>query len=305
MKLFLSKLLIVIIPVGILLVTMEMLNRRNDESSIYFQKKYFLENSDKLDGLIFGSSFMWCGIQPQYLDGNVGSFALAGSALNIDYSIFSYAKEVSQPKFVLLDASKTYFVNYQGGHFIRSTKLPYYFPTIKDHELTGYFLTEMPLSQYFPLKTSLKYDQRGYQLEIPEEWNVFKEVDYQDSLIDKHPRVERQYASMKGIIRANKVQDNLDLYRKILEECLEENIKVVFVSPPKYHLFNEFVDRQRLEERDAFMKEVVDNEHIFFLNYDKAYEKNSQLFFDLNHLNNEGSMEFTKALNRDLKSILN
>ncbi len=305
MKLFLSKLLIVIIPVGILLVTMEVLNRRNDGSSIYIQNEYFLENSSKLDGLVFGSSYMWCGIQPQYLDGNVASFALEGSALNIDYSIFTYAKEVSRPKFVLLDASKTYLINYRTPNFIKSVRLPYYFPTIKASELTGYFLTEIPLNQYFPLETSPNYDQWGYQPEIPEEWNVFKKLDYQDSLILNHPRMEALYTFVKGNIRADKTKENLDLYRRILKECLDKNIRIIFVSTPKYHLFNRYVDGLHLDEREAFMEEVVDNEHVFFLNYDTLYEKNSQLFFDVNHLNNEGSIQFTKVLNSDLTSILN
>jgi len=305
MKLFLSKLMIIIIPVGALLVTMEILNRKNDHSSTAIQKKIILDHSNDLEGLVFGSSYMWCSIQPQYLDRRVGSLALIGSAPRVDYLIFTYAKQVSKPKFILLDGSKSYFMNYKSSDFIKSSNLSYYFPGMESRELADFFLTEIPLSQHFPMKNPLKYNQWGYYTEIPMEQDLFKELNYQDSLISNHPRTKSLFTDFKGIKRANKTLSNLDFCRKIIQECLAEEIKVIFISPPKYHLFNQFIDELHLTEREAFMDEIVDNQRVFFLNYERHNEKNPKLFFNVNHLNLEGSQVFSQELNKDLNNILN
>ena len=303
MKLFLCKLLLVIIPIGSLLGAMELWNRKNDQSSNFLQKQFILNNRHNLDGLIFGSSYMWCSIHPQYLDSKVASLALVGSAPTIDYSLFTYAKKLAKPKFILLDGSRTYFWNTQDHEFIKSTNLSYYFPTLRSRALADHFLTTVPLRQHFRTTISSRFDQWGKQTKYLEEQDLFHSLNYQDSLIANHPQTQGLFTEMKSIISANNISDNLKLCRRMLKECLKEKIEVIFISPPKYYLFNRLVDQQHLNERDAFMREIVDNHHVFFLNYEHFQERNATLFLNANHVNNEGAKLFSKKLNSDLHQL--
>lgn len=305
MKKFLTKLLILVAPLLVLLVLLEINNRNHDSSSKFFQKKLLAENKHELEGVILGPSHTWRSIHPKYIDYKVASLALSGSSPNVDYLIYEYAKEQVQPSFYIFDLSQMYLAKQNDDDWIKAKKLPYYYPNIKTGALTDLFIIRVPLRNYLFLDYKKpKYDRWGFNSEIRAELDIFKQLNYQDSLILNHPSTQGVLKKQLEEAINNKTHLNAVLYKKIISECIEKGVKVVFLSPPKYHLYNENIEERYAIERQEFLDQVVDDEHVFFLNYENFNEHNPKFFFDFNHLNIDGTEAFSKELNKSLRKIL-
>lgn len=303
MKNFLLKFLIVIKPILILLITLEFLNRQNDNSSIYYQKKFIEKNKDFLEGVIFGPSHIWRGIQPKYLDYKVASLAMKGSRPNIDYLLYEYTKEIAKPNFYIFDLSLRYLEQQNNEDWIKGKKLPYYFHNINREKLGDFFLTTIPLKENITLYEK-KYDKWGFQLKIPKQKDIFKQLNFQDSLILQHSTTKKILARHNTISKNNKTILNKNLYEKIIAECANQDIKIIFISTPKYHHYNKGFKQKYTLERRNFLNQVVDNKTVFFLNFETFNENNPHLFFNINHMNPEGAKIFSQHLSQVLKTIL-
>ncbi|MEL7219908.1 MAG: hypothetical protein AAGJ93_01235 [Bacteroidota bacterium] len=305
MKLFLTKLLILVVPLMALLSLIEVNSRNNDRSSKAFQKKFLEEKLEELEGVVIGPSHSWRSIQPKYLDYTVASLAFSGSSPNVDQLIYEYVEERANPSFYLFDLSTMYLAKQNTNEWINAKKLPYYYPNIKTGNLSDYFLTRVPLRNYlFLKKRKSRYDRWGYNYEIQLPIDIFKQLNYQDSLIVNHPSVQGVLNQQLEEAKDNKTHLNIEIYKKIIQECRAKGTKIIFISPPKYHIYNENMEERFALERQQLLDKVVDNENVFFLNFEKKYEYEPTFFFDFNHLNVEGSKNFSLELNKSLKEII-
>jgi len=306
MKTFLLKIIIILIPVIILLSITEFISRKNDTSKTYFQKKYLIENQTNIDGVIFGSSHMWRSLFPKYLDYNVASFARSGSAINIDSYLYNYVSKLVTPKFYVFDLSQTYLNSSKDQNYTSTNKLQYYFPTSDNRNLSDNFLIKLPLRKYFffEKEEKIKYDKWGSEITIPKKINFLKKLGFNDSLLLNITRSKRVLKKHNESINKSICDKNITFLKKIIDDCKKKNIKLIFMSPPKYHIYNKKLNHELALQRDVFLKEFVDNKNVFFLNFENFEEDNSKLFFDLNHLNIEGAKIFSEAFNKRLKTIL-
>ena len=309
MKKFLIKYLVFIIPILIFLIILEMLTQEHDKSSTYYQKKYIDNNKSKIDGIIFGPSHSWYGIYPKYLNYNVASLALTSSSPNVDYLLYNYTKEKVNPKFLIFDLSLGYLTTHNDIDYISHKKLSYYFSNIKKDGLKDFFLVRYPLKDEMNLLFKDKksnIDKWGFQYKVPPGVDIFSKLNFQDSLIVNDKASEATLKRHKERSKESNTAPNISLYKKIVSECVSKEVKVVFISLPKYYVYNEKIDKtnELSTERMKFLNEIVDNKLCFFLNYEDFFENDTKLYYDIDHLNTEGAIAFTKELNRVLKDII-
>ena len=291
------------IPVMMILIGFEIFNRSRDASSIYFKRKFLLENTDQIDGLIFGPSHSMRALHPKYFDYTIATLAVPGSAPNIDYHFYEYAMRKCEPRFVIFDLSVGYLRKFNDRSWIEGRKLPYYFGNFAGG-IWSHFLSRYPLKEHFGAEEQEKYDRWGQPVEISAKKDIFARLSYRDSLILQHSKTTYTFEKQQLPKDPKRLRSNTGLYRKIIEECTARGIKVVFVSPPKYHLYNSGINQDYEYERTAFLQDIVDNDNVYFLNYENALEKQSRLFYNVNHLNQEGAGIFSKELNEVLKKIM-
>ena len=305
MKKFLIRISFIIVPIFIFLGVLENNLRKNDSSSLKIKSDYLKNNNKNIKGLIFGSSTMVQGVNPAMLKANTASLALTGSDINAGVVLFNAVNETLNLEFIIFELSNGYLNKKNGEGSLRSYKAPYYFNTPKK-EVKDFFIARYPLKKQLKLtkpkkKTPKKYNRWGFNTAT--KITDFEKSDYNDDIIKKSPQMQGIVKNYKTI-NINNYAFNIKLLREMIENCKERNIKVVFVSTPKYHLCNNTLIDEHTNRRKEFLNDVVDNKKVFFWNYERIYENKSKLFGDLIHLNNEGAQLFSEKINQELIKIL-
>lgn len=288
-------------------VVLEVLNRHYDHSFTYHQTKFIAQNKKDLEGFIFGSSHNWRGIHPEFLEMNTASLARPGSRPNIDYLLFEYALERTTPKFLILDLSQGYLSGKRSINWIKGQKMPFYFSNIRGEGITikDLFFVQLPLKHYLDFgKKDKLYDQWGFENRIPMKRDIFKQLDYKDSLIISNLVNQGTIKKHNAKSKDDTYGKNIELYKKIIGKCSNRGVKVIFISAPKYYFYTMNLDKQYVVDRQEFLNQVVDNRNVFFLNYETFLEREPALFFNINHLNPKGAQILTQKLNEDLNMIL-
>ena len=105
-------------------------------------------------------------------------------------------------------------------------------------------------------------------------------------------------------------RENLNYYNKItallddaINKCLARNVKVILLSPPKYYLYNDYMNHNKLIRRNDFFNKYKNNKDVFIWNYERKYEFQTKYFLNEDHLNLEGSKMFTNEINNKLHEI--
>lgn len=97
----------------------------------------------------------------------------------------------------------------------------------------------------------------------------------------------------------------LEYIKNILETCKDNNLIPILITTPQSYLYNERITDEKYEERIYSHIENLKKEYNFnYLDYshDKRFEKNLELFYDDDHLNEKGAEYFTNILLKDIEN---
>lgn len=313
MRLFLIKVCLVIFVVVTSLAALEYESQKLDLTYYKIKKDYIEANYQDLEGLILGPSHIWRSINPEWLNYNAASLAFSGSAINIDYKMYRQYEDAPNLKFVLFDLSAGYKERFQIDEWISYNKLYYYFGVKSDNfEIKDCFYVRYPIED--DIKALYDEEERpsleepanewGFPTEISERKDIFKRADYDSE------KIESIVTSSRTLNRhnVNKFDEQVaELSRAYLldlvKRCKERDIKVIFISPPKYYVYNEKLTKKHEERRAELLEELIDNEHTYFWNLEKMIEQETKLFYNVNHVNPDGAKVVTAEVNRRLKAI--
>jgi len=298
MKLFLVKTSLLIFFILVFLGALELHSRKNDVSYLKDKKDYFENNKNEIECLVLGPSHILRAINLDLFNYNTLSLAISGSASNVDCHLFDAVKDKINPKFVIINLSEWYIERYRSDEWMRFHKLHYYFDVRYDRfKLKDLFFINYPIKEYL-------FSTKQKDRDNPRMKKHFLELDYDKEKIKKNftKKVARK---LKNIHPQKEYKENVALLYDVVRECKERKIKVIFISPPKYYLYNEAVLSKPTNRRTNFLAPIVDNKTVYFLDYKSFNETNPHYFTDPHHLNPEGSILFTEELNRRLPSIVN
>lgn len=314
MNKFFKSLLIFFIPILFFFTVVE-LNLRNN--TFKAKAKYIEENREEIEVMVLGSSQNWRAINPAYISSKIAPLAHGGSAINIDFLLFEkYVHLLPKLKVVIFEAgyhnleTRTKNSKWPKNHLF---KIYYGIDNYKGNPpLKDYFLLSANFKEYFkkfitPLKTQKfgKFNQYGFITEYPTSEFHFESVEY-DSL--KVKNIAAKYIKKNRQLKFDKKEiynRNTNKFKEIITQCLDNDISVVLLSPPKHYTYNNLMKDDVLKRRDDFLQIYKNMGNVYFWNFEKSYEYQSELFLNPDHCNPEGAKIFSTTIDSLLSDLIN
>ena len=298
MKQWLAKMAIVLGATAAFLLGMEWYAVRYEESGFHKRVRWFRAHGAEAEGLIFGPSLLVQGIDPAGFEMPVVSLALSASAPDVDVRLLRRALDVADPEFVLFDLTTGTLDRRKPAKYYSQRKLYYYLGIDhEDWELRDMFFSSYPHYRYFYRTPSRrKFDERGFATVVPPDEDYMRLLGYDKDSIAAEKRLMRKMRK-QHLYSDYDNQLNRQELKAVIELCRERGIKFIFLSPPKYELFNENIQDLHRDRRNAFLQEVVDGRTVFFWDYGFFGQDDPRNFHNINHLSPVGAQKFTAALN--------
>lgn len=302
--------------------------------SLYPKEKYarILCNPDikKLDGLVLGISHAEAGIRSSFLPGCAVNCASSSQDLYFNYFTAQkiwqeFPQKVSDLKYVVIDMFDYTYFNFESMltgatiDFFRGSGIdcPQEFNELGNKnvsqsadELNAFLKTQWPNSNAF---------ERNVLREI------FGEMIHQDEhAYCDYPLVDRKRTLTQKMIDEYRENANItSIQVNIFEESIERNtrhlacllkfllekapgIKIFLCLLPKYKIVEDFEESHFSVWKEFFEETLVKMQDQFpfvYLNYKKDLEISGrkEYYWDLTHLNYDGSVCFTKKLAEDIR----
>jgi len=305
MKRFLLLSLVFGLPILLVGISVEFYNRNHNT---YKAKADYVEkNKDQIELAIFGSSQNWHAINPEYLTIKTAPFAHGGGAMNIDYLVYERFKaELPKLKAIVFEISYQSFErkwnsNWSNNHLFWM----YYGINNYDGPVP---LSERLLITANPMAYSKKfiqgirhpersaYNEFGY---MPRNGSLAR-IKYDTSKIYSTPSLKRRHHKTN----LNAYQFNSDLLNKIIHDCIAMKIKVILLSPPKFYIYNRHMEAGKLKRRNSILDNYKNIDQVYIWNYERTFEFKNEWFADPDHLNDEGSKQFSKIFNERVLSLM-
>jgi hypothetical protein len=274
-------------------------NSRNKILSLKFQEKI------ELDCAVFGSSQLLRSIHTTKSKLLISNFSISNSAFNIDIDMARWYLRSHKPKIVVLEGSILYHLKKNTDEWRNQNNIDVFFNSKTIYSLDKLNTLQLPVQKKIKLvlsqainENAILYDKSGYPVYTERE--DFKEQNYNLKKI-RNSRITRTKISVHNNYSLKHYNENIHLLNEFLIECKKDNIKVIFVSPPKHIIYNESFSPLVYQMRDAFLKEIGIHS---FLNFEKLWERDSSKFSDINHMNLNGGNMFTKIIDRAIEEEL-
>lgn len=301
--------------------------------SLYPKEKYARilcnPNIKKLDGLVLGISHAEAGIRSGFLPGCAVNCASSSQDLYFNYFTAQkiwerFPQKVSELKYVVIDMFDYTYFNFESMltgatvDFFRVSGLdcPEQFNEMGNKnvsqsadELNAFLKTQWPNSN-------------EYEKAILQE--IFGDMISQDEhAYCDYPLVDRERVVPETMIREYMDCANItSIQTNIFEESIERNtrylvclltflleknpeIKIFLCLLPKYKIVEDFEGRHFSVWKEFFeetLAKLQDTYPFIYLNYkkDKEISDHKEYYWDLTHLNYDGSVCFTKKLAEDI-----
>lgn len=304
MKLFLLKSMIVLGLIIIFLTTFEYYCNFKDHSVQRSKANLISKNEAKVEMIILGSSYTYRAINPKKCDLFTASFAMPGTTMNINYMYFNRYKNTPNLKLIIIDLSKGYTEINKDNEWIKYRKLRYYHKLDPENKsFAENFLIKYPLKASIPNNLP-NVNKWGFQETIRKKLNIYKHHHYNDSTIEAYYQNLPKLAQMSFEHNDENFKQNFQYLKNIKDFAKEKNIKIILLSPPKHYIYNNYIRQHLTDRRHHILNELVDNEFVYFWNYEKAYESKTDLFFNMNHMNPKGAEVFTAEFNNRINDFL-
>ena len=307
MKGFLVKIGLFLFPL-LWVIPMEMSVRQN---SYQIKSKRAEARQDSVRIMLLGSSMSNKGINPEYVRPEMISLANDGSTLNLDRLLFDrYLETFPNLEMVIFELSYHTLEDRKPNTWNKNHLFLTFYGVNnygKDPALSEHFLMTSNPREYLKRyltpedkKDDSQFNAHGFVLNSE---SRFAPYDY-DSIKIAETSLKEYMGGRHEREQIDVYHDNIRLLNEAIDTCLAKNIKVVLLSPPKHYLYNQRNKSAKVERLQNYLQEVRQREHVYVLNYDQDYQYQTELFLNEDHLNLEGSTEFSKRLSRELNTIL-
>lgn len=301
--------------------------------SLYPKEKYARilsdPNKEELDGLVLGISHAEAGIRSSFLPGRAVNCASSSQDLYFNYYTAQkiweeFPEKVSNLKYVVIDMFDYTYFNFESMltgatiDFFRSSGLdcPEAFNEMGNKnisqsadELNAFLQTQWPHSNEY--EKSVLHDVFGNMIDKDEHaYCDYPLVDRERKMTQEKIEEYRKCANITSIqvnIFEESIERNMRYLACLLEFLLEKNpeMKIFLCLLPKYKVVEDFE-----ESRFSFWKEFFEETLVkmqgrypfIYLNYKKDQEisDRKEYYWDLTHLNYDGSVCFSKKLSADI-----
>lgn len=265
-----------------------------------------------IDCIILGTSHGTHGIRPEILDSlGIGFYNFAMNGGNPEFFWHWYTNIFApyhpKPKYCIWATDWFLFdTAWVWRHYEQDSE---YFPDSvfyanlknKEYDRQSLILNRIPFTKY-----------KSYK-DLP---NLFRPYDesqyivskYKDGFLPYWPQKIEKYKdrynnTLKDTYKTSARQQQF--FEKLVHRMTNDGIKLIMVNTPEYG--SKIADYEKivaLKYLDSFAKK----NNIHFLNYNlekwNSINNDKEMFTDWGHLNDKGSLEFSKILRKDLENII-
>ena len=277
------------------------------------QYNEIIKHTKKIDGIILGTSHGTHSVRPQVLDSlGIGfyNFSMNGGNPKFYWNWYNniFAPHHAKPKYCiwatdwfLFDTVWVWRQYEQDSEYFPDSV---FYANLKDPEFNSrsLILNRLPFTKY-----------KSYK-DVP---NLFRHYDESQFIISKYkdgflPYWPEKIAKFKNRY-TNKLKDVYKIsprqqffFENLVLKMKTDGIEVIFINTPEYGSQKE--EYKRIATF-SYLDSFASRNNIPFLNYNlekrQPLNDNKDLFTDWGHLNDKGSLVFSRVLRRDLDSIIN
>lgn len=316
MKKFILKLIIGIILIYLLLLGLQF------TIDFYLKKDSCCNNNTwyqiykgkvKSDIVVFGTSRAESHYDTEIISKITGlktyNLGLSGTHYNIlKIRWKSYLNHNSKPKILILDLDSSslqdlteIFNKFQYLPYLSTTE---YGTVAKEVDSDFYFEKFIPIYKY-----------RGYEMSIYKQIKSLKDPFYCYQNVNGYVEhdikwIERDFRVLKNQIEKNKVKDKFNgnqykngfkVLEEIIEDCKQNNIKVVFVWSPSYYESN-LITPVNKKCIDQLLKKISKQNKIEYYNFSNdSLGLKKENFYNSAHMNKNGVAIFSKKIGEIIK----
>lgn len=261
------------------------------------KNEWMLKNADKVNTIVLGSSHTYFGIRPEFID---SMYNLANTSQNLKYDYFileKYGNLCSNLKTVILPISYfTFFTKgfENGNSWYYATYYKIYMNCSFHSNFSKYNAEVFHPSVYFgKLKSWLlginnnTCDSLG--------WGLNYSLEKKKQSWDNTASTEA--AKRHTAENWNYLSDNHSYLDKIISYCKARNIRLVFITTPTWHTYNEKLDKKQLDKMYDIIYSYTDIEYHDYLKDNRFAEDD---FYDGDHLSDVGAKKFTLILKNEI-----
>lgn len=302
MKHFLTKVIIISLPILFGAILMEIL-LRNTPNDYLFKKQYLDNNSSEIETLILGSSHSFYGFNPKYFSSNTFNASHVSQSLNFDFEILKkYQDKLKNLKTVVLPISyftlyhklissseswrvKNYVI-YYGLNLSKSLVhhsevLSNQFNVNIKRIVSYYLFTNSPISC-----TDLGWGTR------------FNSKNAKDLANTGKTAAKRHTKDINSDKYQEIFNDNILILNSILKWCEKNNINVLLLTPPAFETYRKNLNQEQLEKNLITARNICfkyENCKYYNLLDDTSFVTID--FFDADHLSESGAMKLSVLIN--------
>ena len=304
MKKFLKKSFLILIPLFLLIASMEIVIRHipNDYS---IKNKVMTEKGSDFNIVCLGNSQTYYGINPEFFDKPAYNCAHVSQQLHVDNFIFNkFVDQLDNLDYLFLNIS--YFSHLQSAFDGQEAwRIKYY-----------YLYYDYPRSE-----TPFKYQFELYNLNFNSLLNIIKgcmgqplyHIDNNGfgtiyTLQNKPASWEDCEYVVKNIhkipVDSTTLVHNYECVDNIAKKCREKGVKLILFTTPCWHTYTENVDKEQLKSSVEFAQYFANNyDNVYYLDMFIDDRFVADDFYDAYHLSDVGAKKLTLILNDYLKTM--
>ncbi len=301
MKIFIKLVVIFLIPLVVILVSIEVLVQ-NIPNSYDLKTKHLNTNSSKIETLILGNSHSLYGIDPKYFKSKTFNAANVSQSLNIDLATLkAYENGLKSLNTIIIRLSYD-TLNEELNSTSEAWRLKDYkcYTKLKlDYKWShNSEVMTLPFRQH--LKSIYKYYFKSIDL------NYCSTLGWGTDLKTKSTTplaITGSATAKKHTAKApNLVLKNKKIIHEILEWCKQKDIKVLLITLPTHATYYKNLNTQQLLEMEDFGKNLQKKYSTCkYLNMLKDARFTENDFYDADHLNKNGAKKLSLILNTFLQ----
>jgi len=310
MKKFIINFFTFLLPLVLILLFIEY-NLSLVPNSYNVKRNFFEEKINKIDVLVVGSSISLYGINPAYFSHTGFNLANVSQTEFYDKRLtLKYIDKIPNLKLVIIP------IGYSGLYSqLHDSKedwrdyFYYHFWNIRYKDLPLFDARRYSYIALYSLDVTKKYIRSHFK-PLEKMGDICNEYGYApNDSAGKNTRISdisgraRALSHTQGYInqvKKNEMQFIIDDLDGFLADLRGRHIKVVFITPPVYHTYSEYCNKQILAINDSVIHSLSEKYNAPYYNYFSDPRFTIDDFADNDHLCTNGATRFSNIINNDI-----
>jgi hypothetical protein len=308
MKDFILKTIYISLPILIFGLFLE-ISLRNLPNDFKIKKNYLDTNAPHIETLILGSSHSFYGLNPDYFSSKTFNASNISQSLNYDFKILQkYQDKLQSLKTIVLPISYfTLFSKLEAGseswrikNYVLYFKLNSNVLTHHSEVLTNKLKvnTDRLISSYFTEHSNITCTTLGWGTKY--NWKNARDLDITGEIASKRHTLQNIYSDKNQQI----FNENISVLNSIIKWADNNNIKIVFITPPAYETYRKHLNIEQLNTTIKTTIEICNKyKNCFYENLLEDDRFIAKDFYDADHLSNIGAEKLSKFINNKIIAL--